>query len=285
MNENYKKFFEFRRIMNENYKKFFEFVVNGNIDGVKKLLKEGVDINVQNKYGYREHFGYTGLLLATSYGRTEVVRLLVEMGADINFKNKDGDTALILAVVYRRNEIVSFLVENGADINVQNKIGNTALIIGSLKNGYTEIVRLLLEKGADINLQNKDGETALIRASMEARRETVRLLLEKGADINLQNKDGKTAIDLAGKTAIEIGKGPEIRKILLKAKEERNERSGQELAVAYEIKTGQSAKPGTGPAEQIKKFAGIQSPRGYKKTRNGGSRKRRATRRNRTRRL
>ena len=51
------------------------------------------------------------------------------------------------------------------------------------------------------------------------------------------------------------------------------EASGQEFAIGYEKMTGQSARPGTGPANLIKKFAGINSPRGYKNNRHGGSRK------------
>ena len=57
------------------------------------------------------------------------------------------------------------------------------------------------------------------------------------------------------------------------------EASGQELAIGYEKMTGQSAKPGTGPANLIRKFAGIQSPRGYTKNSHGGSRKKRAVQR------
>ena len=127
------------------------------------------------------------------------------------------------------------------------------------------------------NIQNTGGYTALMRASEMGRTDVVKLLIENGADIFIENKDGKTALDCA--------KNNEIRKILLKIKEKRNENSGQELAIGYEKMTGQSAKPGTGPANLIRKFAGIQSPRGYKKNRHGGSRKRQASRRTRKRRL
>jgi hypothetical protein len=130
--------------------------------------------------------------------------------------------------------------------------------------GRTEIVKLLVEKGAKLDIKNKDGDTALIDASSTGGTEIVKLLVEKGAKLDIKNKDGKTALDLA--------KDPEIKKMLLKAQEKRNEKSGQEFAIRYENMTGQSAKPGTGPANLIRKFAGIQSPRGYKKNRHGGRR-------------
>jgi len=175
-----------------------------------------------------------------------------------------------------KDGIKRVLEEEDIDIDVRDVGGNTALIISSAYEDK-EIVRLLVEKGANINDQNDYGDTALMIASYEGRTEIVKFLVEKGADINHQNKDGKTALDLA--------KDPEIKKMLLKAQEKRNEKSGQELAIGYEKMTGQSAKPGRGPANLIRKFAGIQSPRGYKKNRHGGSRKRRVGRRTRKRRL
>jgi ankyrin repeat protein len=57
-------------------------------------------------------------------------------------------------------DIVKVLVENGADVNIQDKNGNTALIYTSYY-GYLEIVQHLIDKGVDINHQNKDGWAAL----------------------------------------------------------------------------------------------------------------------------
>jgi serine/threonine-protein phosphatase 6 regulatory ankyrin repeat subunit B len=162
-------------------------------------------------------------------------------------------------------EIAKLLLEKGASLDIQNTNGNTALIRAS-SYGHTEIVEILIQKGAKLDIQDINFyNTALMFASYRGHTEIVRLLVKKGADIYIEDKRGKTALDYA--------KNNEIKKILLKAKEERNERSGQEFAIGYEKMTGQSARPGTGPANLIKKFAGINSPRGYKNNRHGGSRK------------
>jgi len=261
---------------------WFKYAKEGNLDGIKDLLEGGIDINIQdiNFYdtaltlaSYRGHTeivkllvekgaaldilandGMTALIIAVAYGYTEIVKLLVEKGAALDILAKDGNTALILASTFGMTKIVKLLVEKGAALDIQSKFGNTALMIAS-SLGYTEIVKLLVEKGASLDILDKDGNTALMLASTYGKTEIVKLLLEKGADIFIENKDGKTALDLA--------KDPEIKKMLLKAQEKRNEKSGQELAVGYEKMTGQSAKPGTGPANLIKKFAGLTSTRGY----------------------
>jgi len=248
--------------------KWFKYVKDDNKDGIKRLLEEGVDIDTRG----REQV--TALMYALEKGHIDMVKLLIEKGADMNAQDTWGHTVLMCA-----SDIATarLLIEEGADINFQNKYGGTALLFFVSVNKHIDMVRLLIEKGADTNIQNTGGYTALMSASMTGRTDVVKLLIENGADIFIEDKDGKTALDYSDTH--------EIRKILLKIKEKRNENSGQELAIGYEKMTRQSAKPGTGPANLIRKFAGIQSPRGYKKNRHGGSRKRRTTRRTRKRRL
>ena len=61
-------------------------------------------------------------------------------------------------------EIVRLLVENGAEVNNKNNDGTTALLWAASK-GYLEIVRLLVENGAEVNSKNNDGTTALLSAA------------------------------------------------------------------------------------------------------------------------
>ena len=80
----------------------------------------------------------------------EIVKLLIENGADINKSNNDGWTSLYLAVNKRHLEVIKLLIENGADINKSNNNGWTPLNIAA-NNGHLEIVKLLIENGADIS--------------------------------------------------------------------------------------------------------------------------------------
>ena len=95
-------------------------------------------------------------------------------------------------------DVVRLLLENGADVNAADISGNTALMRAS-ENGHTDVVRLLLEKGVDVNAVYNHGETALMRASAWGHLDAVRLLLEKGADVNAVNDYGETALMLASR--------------------------------------------------------------------------------------
>lgn len=85
----------------------------------------------------------------------------VEMRADINAKNADGNTALAEACKNGRNAVVHFLLEKGANVNSRNHDDDSALAL-SCKSGNIDAAKLLLLNGASINSQNAEGNTALM---------------------------------------------------------------------------------------------------------------------------
>jgi ankyrin repeat protein len=85
-------------------------------------------------------------------------------------KTKDGLNPLLVASLKGHSEIVIILLENNAKIDYQTDDGTSALMIASA-NGHTTIVRLLLEKGANAFLKNKYGKSAIdVAASEEIRK-------------------------------------------------------------------------------------------------------------------
>jgi ankyrin repeat protein len=72
---------------------------------------------------------------------------LLNRGANVNAKDKDGKTPLMLAAVQDHDLIVRSLLENDADVNVKDKDGNTALML-AIEKEYAEIVELLKQAGA-----------------------------------------------------------------------------------------------------------------------------------------
>ena len=74
-------------------------------------------------------------------------RALIDAGADINAKDEAGSTALMVASEYGRTEIVKLLIAAGADVNAKNELGWTALMWAS-RHGHTETVKLLIDAGA-----------------------------------------------------------------------------------------------------------------------------------------
>jgi ankyrin repeat protein len=77
-------------------------------------------------------------------------------------------------------EIVKILLDKGADVNTKDNYGSTALMMAS-RDGRIEVVKLLLSKKADANAKDEDGDTALIKATNEGNTEMMDLLKSHGA--------------------------------------------------------------------------------------------------------
>ena len=95
-------------------------VITNDIAAVKQHIKAGSDINQPDPYG-----GSSPLISAATFGKTEIAKLLIDAGADLNVKNNDGSTALHSAAFFCRPEIVKMLIENGADKSIINNYGAT----------------------------------------------------------------------------------------------------------------------------------------------------------------
>ena len=106
------------------------------------------------------------LHIASKNGRLEIVKLLIEKGAEVNAKTKNGLTALVCAGGTQKHEIIKVLLENKANVDVQNTSKNTALHLAA-RVGKEETVKLLLAYGADVSIKNKRGQTALDVAKNE----------------------------------------------------------------------------------------------------------------------
>ena len=168
----------------------------GHVEIVRLLLEAGADKNLQDGNGR------TALILASEWDHVEIVCLLLEAGADVNLQNGNGWTALMKASFGGHLEILRLLLDAGADKNLRDgETGMTALMHAfcffRVVPFHAEIVRLLLEAGAEMNLQDRNGTTALMDASSGGRVDTARLLLEAGADKNLQDGNGWTALTKA----------------------------------------------------------------------------------------
>jgi len=147
---------------------------NGHLEVVKFLVEKGADIHADDNYAF---------CWASKNGHLEVVKFLVEKGADIHANN---NVALRLASMNAQLEIIKFLVEKGVDIHADNEY---ALRFASY-NGHLEVVKLLVEKGANIHAGNDDAlRFAYINGYLEIVKflEVVKFLVEKNANIHTYN--------------------------------------------------------------------------------------------------
>lgn len=113
---------------------------SGDEDSVGAWIKEGVDPDELDRYGY------TPILNAAALGRIHAVESLIKNGADVNRPGPFGFTPLHAAAQNGHREVVAALLKAGADVNSQNEDMDTAMHL-ALRALHIEIVNMLLRNG------------------------------------------------------------------------------------------------------------------------------------------
>ena len=115
----------------------------------------------------RWHLGETVLHFLAVEGFVDGVRRLVEWGADVNLPNRLGGPPLLDCVVLGHDALVSLLLRHGADPNVISDAMGSPLHV-AVSRCDVGLVKLLLASGADPNIRNSGGETVLDPLPMRA---------------------------------------------------------------------------------------------------------------------
>ena len=177
----------------------FYLVRSSAINGDKKQLQQithaGGSIDVVDSRGR------SAVLVVTIENNIEALRLLIELGADVDYYDKAksqgviDQTAFLYAGANGMNDALILLINAGAKPDIYNYYDGTALIPAAEK-GHVDTVRLLLEKSKiDVNHVNNLGWTALMEAVILSdggsdQQQIVRLLLAHGADSDITDKEG-----------------------------------------------------------------------------------------------
>lgn len=133
-------------------------------------------------------------------GYTEVARILVERGLDVNGLTRQGSTYLGDASFKQQMSMVRLLLAKGANVQLRGRSGGTALHDAAL-GGRAAVIDLLLVNGANIDERELDtGATPLMLAASLNQREAVAALLRRGANLQLRDHSGHTALDRARET-------------------------------------------------------------------------------------
>ena len=117
---------------------------SGDIEVVKQQLAKGVDVDAQD--GMR---GITPLSWATLLGQAQMAELLIQRGANVNSKNRDGATPLHVAAFLGQDEVAKLLVQKGANTNVRSNAGMTAVDVLKIDWEATQSIAQVLQIHVD----------------------------------------------------------------------------------------------------------------------------------------
>jgi len=159
----------------------------GDIDQIRRNLYWHAEVNKPGPDGL------TPLHVAARKGSLVVIKLLLQHGADIEAKDRRGNTPLASALLARNTLVADYLVKQGA------KLDANALLDLTVRQGKADrdVIDFLVKQGADLDASNDQGNPPLHQAIIGGYRVVAKYLIKKGADINARNRDGKTPLQLA----------------------------------------------------------------------------------------
>ena len=195
------KYYEIEKLLSsedsnniDGYDELMNAVSKGDMKALEKLIKDDTDLN-------KQYDNITPLNLAAARNDKEMVKFLVEKGADINLEDGYGYTPLMKAIDYYNIGLAKNIIDLKPDLNaICSATGDTPLtyLVNANKyGGGADLCYYMIKNGADINKKNKEGNTPLMIAAESYSYGIVGVLVNMGADYNIKNKEGKTAIDIA----------------------------------------------------------------------------------------
>ena len=128
-----------------------------------------------------------------------ILEILLNEGADANYKDALLQTALFYSSRYGHVQQVKMLIDAGAEPNQRDTYGQTALYYAS-REGQAGTIRILLGCKADPNIIDNLGQTALFYSSREGKLESTKILVEYGANLNHTDKNRNTPLSWAKKS-------------------------------------------------------------------------------------
>jgi ankyrin repeat protein len=179
----------------------FEASKGGDVAQIKTLLTRGAQVNATDSVGR------TPLLLAAREGETEVARLLIKAGADLD--GRGGDMSPLAAAALRgHTAMVRLLLRQGADVNSDDKAAPSALM-NAVKLNRLPVAKLLIEAGANTRLVDGAGDNLLVIAITENLPQMLQLLLQLKLEPERPDANGLTPLYWANYL-----KRPEMAKLL-----------------------------------------------------------------------
>ncbi|KFZ68566.1 Ankyrin repeat and SOCS box protein 10, partial [Podiceps cristatus] len=182
-------------------------------DCVHLLLSFGADPEAVSEDGYKP------LHLCKSPDSIECVQQLLQRGARVNSRTEEeDDTALHVAARHGLTDHVQLLLRYGAELEAKNKEGQTPLNAACAQphpprdmDRYYRVCQLLVERGASVAAADRDRQHPLHLACKNANAQVAELLLARGANVNIMNYSGNTALhNILQASAYKLEHRPEL---------------------------------------------------------------------------
>ena len=155
------------------------------------LLEQGANIN------QKDWEGSTPLHRAIKEGHVITVKELIRLGANLDLQDDKGNTPLLIAVLRGSEDIVKELILHGANVNLMDNIGTAPLHWCFIFRRYN-LAKILLENKADMNLIRRRSQQGIIFDLIQTQKvEGVKLLIEYGVDLNQRSQDGRSVLEFA----------------------------------------------------------------------------------------
>ncbi|XP_028132157.2 SH3 and multiple ankyrin repeat domains protein 2 isoform X3 [Diabrotica virgifera virgifera] len=173
-----------------NLRRFIDYVQNGQVEKITKICSKGLDPNF-----HCQETGETPLTIATGIKKpAKVLMALVNGGALLDYRKKDGSTALHRAVEHRSLEALKTLLELGASPNYKDNKGLTPLYYTITLVVDPTFTETLLHDHATTGAQDAQGWQEVHQACRTGLQAHLEHLLFYGADMNAQNASGNTPL-------------------------------------------------------------------------------------------
>tara|TARA_B100001027_G_scaffold216528_1_gene193150 strand:- start:386 stop:1735 length:1350 start_codon:yes stop_codon:yes gene_type:complete len=211
----------------KNLENLMYAIKNNDVDKCREFLKNNdVYLDRRLTVGDNIHVYTTPLTFAARYGNIQIIRMLLKAGADPNFGiiNESRLRPLSEAVIHKRdNDVVKVLIEAGADVNYNEQFSSIPTVLHvAVRDNRIELIKILLAAGADPNTKPRGQSYEILhdligksKKPLKEKIEIAGLLINAGADINEKNRSGMTPLHYAKSKAlikflIENGADPRI---------------------------------------------------------------------------
>lgn len=140
----------------------------------------------------------SALMKAVKKNDVAQVRQLIAQRVNVNEPDSGGDLPLIMAAYLGHAEIVRLLLDAGADVKAVDPGMKATALHAAAYAGRTEAAQLLIDAGVEIDKQGpKNGYTALHDAIWQNNIDTARVIIQAGADLTLRSHENQTPLEMA----------------------------------------------------------------------------------------